>query len=188
MLPKRACAMLVALLCASCAALPASGIPEPISIVEPSATAAPTAGLLLVHVVGAVARPGVYSLPPEARLLEAIEAAGGAAPEADLERINLADRARDGMQIYVPFLGTPIPPSLTPVAANAPGAGARLTNINSATAVELDALPGIGPAYAERIIAYRQANGPFKTIDGLLKVDGIGQAVFDRVKSFITIE
>jgi competence protein ComEA len=163
--------------------------PEPLLISEP--TLAPTRLVTVqVHVAGAVRQPGVYALPAEARLLQAIEAAGGLADEADAERLNLAERLRDGQRIYVTRSGATAPAPLTPetrsVAVGGLGPGSGLVNLNTATAAELDALPGIGPAYAERIIAYRAAHGPFRHTADLMQVQGIGTATYERIKALIT--
>lgn len=169
--------------------------PEPIAITAPSAaparaTAAPTSGQLIMHVVGAVARPGVYALAVGSRLNDAVLAAGGLTAQADAERVNLADFARDGAQLYVPYRGTPAPPSPTPLSAAAGDAAqaSGLTNINSATAQELEELPGIGPTLAERIVAYRQAHGDFASIEAIQQVTGIGPACFEQIRFLITVE
>jgi len=170
--------------------------PEPIEIIEPTVveTPTPTPAPIQVHVVGAVRRPGVYTLPPESRLFQAVAAAGGMTEDADQERINLAERIYDGQQVYVPRRGTPIPPSPTPMTAASNSRGgqqpAGITqkiNINTATAAELETLPGIGPVYAERIIAYRQEHGPFKDPAEIKKVKGIGQARYEQLKALITV-
>jgi len=173
--------------------------PEPIAIVEPTPPPVPTVSVasLQVHVTGAVLRPGVYSLSPDSRLVHAVEAAGGMAPDADEERINLADRLVDGQQVYVPRRGTPIPPSPTPAARRsgvAPGdsgavsgAVAGIVNINTASAAELESLPGIGPALAQRIIEHRQANGPFADPSEIVAVRGIGEATYAKIADRIVV-
>lgn len=172
--------------------------PEPIAIVEPSPSPVPPAAVeqaapLQVHVTGAVQRPGVYSLAPGSRLVQAVEAAGGMAPEADEERINLADRLVDGQQVYVPRQGTPIPPSPTAVARASgadPGvvaASGGVVNVNTAPAAELETLPGIGPALAQRIIEHREANGPFADPAEIVAVRGIGEATYAKLAGRITV-
>jgi competence protein ComEA len=126
-----------------------------------------------------------------------VEAAGGLASDADQDKVNLADTVRDGQQLYIPHLNTPAPPSPTPMSgttgnSTAIGAssGARadgLVNINTASTAELQTLHGIGPAFAERIIAYRQANGPFADPADIKKVKGIGDAVYEQNKARITV-
>ncbi|MBC7255890.1 MAG: helix-hairpin-helix domain-containing protein [Chloroflexi bacterium] len=185
-----ACGLLwVGLLCGACASWQAHSI-APIEIVAPTATASPTAAPIVVHVVGAVNRPGVYTLAAQSRVVDAVNAAGGLAPGADTERINLADFLRDGQQIYVPFAGTQPPPSPTPLSAPRDGAAGsiRPVNINTASAAELEALPGIGPTYASRIIAYRQAHGPFKTTEEIMQVQGIGPACYEKIAPYITVQ
>ncbi len=168
--------------------------PETIEIATPTvmARAAGTSapGPLIMHVVGAVARPGVYTLAPGSRLNDAVRAAGGLTAQADVERVNLADFARDGAQLYVPYRGTPAPPSPTPLSASA-GDNAQaleLVNINTATAKELEELSGIGPTLAERVVAYRQTHGPFASIEAIQQVAGIGPACYEQIKPYITIE
>jgi competence protein ComEA len=165
---------------------------EPIEIIEPTATPVATAASIRVHVVGAVKRPGVYALQPESRWLEAVEAAGGLAADADTESANLADHLIDGQQIRIPRLGVPIPPSPTP---SSQGSGSALSsasgdriNINTASAQELDALPGIGPTYAARIIAYREEHGPFRDTVDIMQVRGIGPACYDGIRDLIKVE
>lgn len=178
--------------------------PEPIVIITPTApppTATPAtaeAPHLQVHVTGAVARSGVYCLPAGSRLVHAVEAAGGMAPDADEERINLADHLVDGQQVYVPRRGTPAPPSPTsarpldaiPQHARTSGGsatGGGVVNINTASAAELETLPGIGPALAERIIAHREANGPFGDPAEIVAVRGIGEATYAKLADRITV-
>lgn len=176
--------------------------PEPIAIVEPTSPPAPTALVapLQVHVTGAVQRPGVYRLAPGSRLVQAVEAAGGMAPDADEERMNLADRLVDGQQVYVPRRGTPIPPSPTAAArlsSASPGhSGASgeavavdgVVNINTATVAELETLPGIGPALAQRIVEHREANGPFADPAEIVAVRGIGEATYTKLADRIAVQ
>ncbi len=176
--------------------------PEPIAIVEPTPPPAPTALVapLQVHVTGAVQRPGVYGLAPGSRLVQAVEAAGGMAPDADEERMNLADRLVDGQQVYVPRRGTPIPPSPTAAArlsSASPGhsgasgeavAADGVVNINTATVAELEALPGIGPALAQRIVEHREANGPFADPAEIVAVRGIGEATYTKLADRIAVQ
>lgn len=128
----------------------------------------PAAGPLLVHVVGAVRHPGVFELPEGARARDAVAAAGGATRRAALDGLNLAAPVTDGEQVVVPVRGA------RPVAA-APGAPAPV-RLNQADVAALDALPGVGPATAERIVAWREEHGPFASIDDVLDVPGIGEA------------
>jgi len=145
----------------------------PITIVEPE---------IFVDVTGAVNKPGVYTLTGKSRVIDAIKAAGDSAPGADLSTINLARVLNDGEQIYV---------DSTVVNSN----GVRVSkavrsgpiNINRATARQLDALDGVGPVIAQRIVDYRKINGSFLTIDDLQKVSGIGAAKFAQIKAKVRI-
>ncbi len=152
---------------------------------------APTPAPLLVHVSGAVARPGVYALPEGARVQDAIEAAGGFGDAADPAGLNLAAKLEDGAQIFVASLpqGTTADPLGQPASSGSPAAPSPTDkiNINTATLEELDTLPGIGPAIAQRIIDYRAANGPFAAIEDIVNVAGIGPATFENIKDLITV-
>lgn len=131
--------------------------------------------LVVVHVVGAVHNPGVIELPENSRVLDALHRAGGATPDADLSGINLARVVFDGEQIVVPMPGeTPPPGSLG--AVNAP------VSLSRANQAELETLPRIGPATAERIIAWREKNGPFGSVEDLLAVSGIGPATLEGIR------
>jgi competence protein ComEA len=153
----------------------ASAIPEvlPITVVEPE---------IFVDVTGAVNKPGVYSLTGKSRVIDAIKAAGDSAPGADLSTINLARIVNDGEQIYVDS-----------TVINSAGVRVSKTvhtgpiNINRATAHQLDALDGIGPVIAQRIVDYRKVNGSFVSIDDLQKVSGIGAAKFAQIKAKVRI-
>ena len=153
----------------------------------------PTPAPIVVYVSGAVAQPGVYALPAGARVADALEAAGGATAEADLVQLNLARRVYDEGQIHVPCYGGPtlLPSAPVPRApAGEPadsGGPAGLININTAGLEELDSLPGIGPGYAQRIIDYRESNGPFQSIEEIQNVAGIGPSTFARIQSLITV-
>ena len=152
-----------------------NAVPEivPITIAEPE---------IFVDVTGAVNRPGVYTLTGKSRVIDAIKAAGDSAPGADLSTMNLARVLNDGEQIYVDSL-----------VVN--GLGQRVSkktpsgpiNINRATARQLDALDGIGPVIAARIVEYRKINGSFLSVDDLQKVTGIGAAKFAQIKSKVKI-
>ena len=186
-----------------------SGRVQPADIViqppAPTALPAPTAtpGPLRVFVNGAVAIPAVYELAPDAILQQAIEQAGGFTAEADTAVVNLALPLQDGMQIYVPTLDETTEqvqaiistPSVrtegieldladdTAVTTNG-----EIVNINTADVAQLDTLPGIGPSTAEKIVEYRNSNGPFATIDEIMSVSGIGPAKFEQIQAFITVD
>jgi competence protein ComEA len=153
----------------------------------PTATPPPTATLspIQVYVSGAVAHPDVYMLPPDAIVRDALDAAGGTVEGADLNRVNLAQPLADGQQVYVPLTGqeaTSEPTALPTLSAENP------ININTATLEDLDRLPGIGPALAQRIIDYRDAHGPFARIQDIQNVSGIGPAKFADIRDFITTQ
>ena len=130
---------------------------------------------LLVHVLGAVARPGLVELYAGARVVDAVAAAGGLTLEADSAGVNLARPVVDGEQLVVPVTGAAPPPD---VSGGSAGAADGLVHLNTADVTELDTLPRIGPALAQRIIDWREANGPFTSTEQLLDVAGIGDAVF----------
>ena len=148
--------------------------------VATGAAAAP----LLVHVLGAVAAPGLVELAPGARVVDAVAAAGGFTPEADPAAVNLARLVVDGEQLVVLAVGQ-APPPAAGAGGSGPAAGDGKVHLNTADVAALDTLPRIGPALAQRIIDWREANGPFTSVDQLLDVAGIGDAVFsglaDRV-------
>lgn len=177
------------LLCACLAALVACQQTAPIVVVPPptpAPTAVPTLAPVRVYVSGAVNSPGVYSLPPHSLVDDALKAARGATAEADLERINLALEVRDQQQIHVPRKGEPA--QTAPVAPGATAPSSKRVNINTATLAELDTLPKIGPATAQHILDYRAKNGPFKQIEDLKNVSGIGDATFEAIKEWIIVE
>lgn len=165
---------------------------EPVKLLPP-----PTAPPSVIHVSGAVSQPGIYTLPADCRVQAALDAAGGPLPEANLSEINLAAFIQDGSQLWIPFrasnkpqiasqTSTWPPPENQYVEPVEPAQGERI-NLNTATQSELESLPGIGPVTAERIIAYREENGPFDSIEDIEDVPGIGPAKFDRVKDLITV-
>jgi competence protein ComEA len=149
------------------------------------ASGAGTAAILLVHVLGAVAQPGLVELRPGARVVDAIAAAGGLAADADQAGVNLARPVADGEQLVVPRIGE-APPAAGGAAGGA-RAGDGLVHLNTADAAELDTLPRIGPALAGRIIDWREANGGFTSIDQLLEVAGIGDAVFAGIAELVAL-
>lgn len=138
-----------------------------------------------VHVSGAVRNPdAVYYLKEGDRVADAVEAAGGALDTADLSRLNLAGYVQDGQKIYVPEYGETSWESENTGAENQE---TPLTNINLATKIELLELPGIGETYAQRIIDYREAYGPFERIEDIMNVKGIGESKFEDLKNRITV-
>lgn len=159
---------------------------------QPATGAAePTAGLL-VHVAGAVKSPGVFTLPPGSRVFQAVAAAGGALPTAELAALNLAAQLRDGSQILVPTKGQiiipggPADPSRDGSAGHMPGASA-LVNLNTGSAADFDTLPGVGPVLAQRIVDWRTAHGPFASVDALDAVAGIGAKLLAGLRDLVTL-
>lgn len=155
------------------------------AVSPPPASAAPSP--VTVHVAGAVVTPGVYALPPGARVHAAIEAAGGPTPKGDPGALNLAAALTDGERVYVPKVGETValPPAATSVTGSAAPAGP--IDLNRATAVELDTLPGIGPSTAQAIIDHRDSNGPFASVDDLEAVRGIGPAKLDAIRDLVRV-
>lgn len=163
--------------------------PEPTRIdggAGPAPAGSPSAGLL-VHVVGAVSEPGLVTVPDGARVADALQAAGGATGKADLTALNLARTVVDGEQLYVPQPGEQVPGAGAPAAGGqtapdgAPAAGGAV-DINTADTVALEALPGVGPSIAQAIVEWREANGPFASVDELEDVPGIGPATLDEIR------
>ena len=180
--------------------------------------AANTAGEIVVHVAGAVRKPGVYHLPLGARGEDALKAAGGPTANANTDAINLAARLEDGNQLYFPTRdeqpsgGAPSTPASKGAASSSPKASGRASahssrnsggsdkpgkltdpsqgkvNINTASADELQRLPGIGPAMAERILAYRQENHGFQRAEDLMQVSGIGSKKFAKLQPFVRVK
>ena len=167
--------------------------PAPVEIIIPSPTPTHTPMPLQVHVTGAVVHPGVYALPPNSRLVDAIRAAGGMLANADPGRLNLAAFLQDSQQIAVPCIDAPMlaePPrrATGTLSMGAAGTGtAGKININEASAAELEALPGIGPALAQRILDERQANGPFQRSEDITRVNGIGPSCCERIAPLICV-
>jgi len=148
------------------------------------------AAVVVVHVAGAVQRPGLVRGEAGWRVADAIEAASGPVPNADLDRINLAAPLRDGERIYVPLIGEDPPPLPAPVSDAIAGGGseqAPLVNLNSADANLLEQLPGVGPATAQTIIEHRSQFGPFASVDSLIAVRGIGAAKLDAIRDYVTV-
>lgn len=164
-----------------------SGAPETSAPVAPSAVAAPVSGQVpasvVVHVAGDVRRPGLVVLASGARVADAITAAGGVTRRQAADTVNLARLVVDGEQIVV---GSTVLGSGGGPAAPAAGPPA-VVNLNAADVAALDALPGIGPVLAERIVAWRMANGPFRSVDELGEVSGIGQSILGQIRSRVRV-
>lgn len=175
-----------------------AAVPIALAPLPPTVTPVP----LRVHVLGAVRAPDVYELPAGSIVRDAIEAAGGLTGSAAADSLNLAGLLNDGQQLYVPAVSptaaaptqnaaadasqpptTPQPPAATPP----PAAPSGPVNINTASQAQLESLPRIGPAIAQRIIEYRTLRGPFTTIEQIKNVKGIGEATFNAIKDYITV-
>ena len=152
-----------------------------VEIVLPTATAVPVVSLK-VYITGAVRAPGVYEVKPGSRLEQVVDAAGGETEDADLEAVNLATRVNDGDHWHIPKVGE----AVQPPAAKAPPDSDKI-DLNSATAVELMELHGIGEIIAQRIVDYREANGPFPSVEDLLNVKGIGPTILDNNRDLVEV-
>jgi len=173
-----------------------------------------SSGQIAVHVAGEVKKPGLYTLQDGSRIADAIKLAGGPSLEADIDAVNLAAKVEDGSQIFVPSKKQtrllPSPRSFPSVSVSKnPGSaedritaalkktsasggklsrpGEGMVNINTAGPEELERLPGVGPATAQKILDYRAANGPFKAVEELMDVKGIGPAKFEKMRPFIQL-
>lgn len=166
---------------------------EPI-VLRPAPTEAP----IEVHVIGAVPRPGLYKFPPGARVQDAIDAAGGLLASANANAVNLAALLDDGQQLDIPYEAGGEPtdfgssqqsqlPLSEPAQPDSQSTDSELVNINTASFEELDTLPGIGPTTAQKIIDYREANGPFSVIEDIMNVSGIGPATFEDIRNLISV-
>jgi len=143
--------------------------------------------MIVVYVCGSVLRPDVYKLPDGSRIYEAIEKAGGCSPQADPSRLNLAQAVTDGQRIYVPPEAESGGSAQEGQTDASQDGGGSTVNINTAAKAELMMLPGIGEARAESIITYRNAHGFFSSAEGIREVEGIGEALFERIKDRITV-
>ncbi|MGE0296007.1 MAG: helix-hairpin-helix domain-containing protein [Pseudonocardia sp.] len=195
--PGRPGATALALVAAAAAVLAAAGVwlerprAEPVDALPAVTTgaaageAAPT-GSIVVSVTGKVRTPGLVTLPDGARVADAVTAAGGALPGIDLTGVNLARRLADGEQVVV-GVAPPGGAGAGPAAPGGPGPGAGLIDLNLATAAQLDTLPGVGPVTAERIVEWRTRNGPFRRVEQLREVDGIGERRFAQLRALVTV-
>lgn len=165
----------------------AGGPPAPLASTPPVT--------VTVHVAGQVASPGVYAVLAGGRVADAVVAAGGTSAEADLEQLNLAARVSDGERIFVPKKGEPVPAFVggapSAGAGTGPG-GAKVTpagplDLNTATAEQLDTLPGVGPATSKAILSYRARHGRFRSVTELLEVPGIGPAKLEALRPMVRV-
>ena len=157
---------------------------------SPAGSTTVAENVILVHVAGAVHRPGLYEMPEGARIADAIELARGPRPVADLDALNLAEPLVDGQKIDVPKRGQST--ASTTSATTAPGvapptATTAMVNLNTADQVALEAIPGIGPVTATAIIAYRTEIGQFDSFEQLLEVTGIGPATLESMRPYVTL-
>ena len=169
--------------------------PPPVETTIPLATTVSIAvqavgsapAVLVVHVAGEVVAPGVYELPAGARMVDAIDAAGGPSSRADTDAINLATPLADAQQVFVPRKGAPVR-RVTESGASADDAAQDGTiNVNTASASALESLPGVGPQTAQAIIEHRTKNGPFLAVDELLNVRGIGPAKLAAMRAKVRV-
>jgi competence protein ComEA len=147
-----------------------------VTILQPSQSTT-----IMVDVDGAVIHPGVYELSVGSRINDAVQSAGGFSPIADSSGVNLAAVLRDGEKILIPEI------TATEKLVDLPNSDSILVNLNTATADELEQLPGIGPQKASAIITYRESYGNFETISDLLYVPGIGQSIIDTINNYVTV-
>ncbi len=155
---------------------------EPVELIPP-----PTPRSLTVHVAGAVREPGVYTLPRGSIVQQAIETAGGPRPGARLDLLNLAELVENGQRIFIPAESEA---TVVPQSAGSPAAGEdseEMINLNTASAPQLEALPGIGPSLAQKIVDHRDLHGPFLEIADLLDVSGIGPAKLEQIRGRVTL-
>ncbi|MGH4025132.1 MAG: helix-hairpin-helix domain-containing protein, partial [Pseudonocardiaceae bacterium] len=203
--PGRSGALMLSLVAALAAVLAAVGVwrdrpvpvpAPPLPLLTPAGAAAPAppspaaSPEVVISVVGKVGRPGLVRVPDGSRVADALEAAGGALPGTDLVALNLARRVADGEQVLVgvaPPPGQPVDGAVPPAAAEGAAAASSLVDLNTATLEQLDALPGVGPVTAQRIVDWRVAHGRFTSVDQLREVSGIGEARFARLKDLVRI-
>jgi competence protein ComEA len=161
---------------------PAAATPAGLALVEP--TSLPTRpAMLLVHVSGAVRQPGVYTLEEGQRIQDAVAAAGGATDDAEIHSLNLAAPLKDGQHVIVPAVAPTAGPRLA-----GPTPAPRPLNLNTASAAELEALPGIGPVTAARIVKYREDAGGFRSVDELRTAKLVNEATFNRLRDLVTVQ
>jgi competence protein ComEA len=156
-----------------------ASVPPPVRLAEPARTT--VASQFFVHVVGAVRRPGLYRLSDGSRVADALRLAGGPTRKAQLELVNLAARVADGEQVVVPRRGA----NSVAAGSSAPSAQSGPVHLNTATSEQLDALPGVGPVTAQKILDYRQEHGAFGSVDELDAIPGIGPARLAQLRELV---
>ncbi|GAB3593851.1 hypothetical protein GCM10027446_16700 [Angustibacter peucedani] len=181
------------------AAVPSASVTATATTASAAGARATAAAPLVVHVVGRVRHAGVVRLPPGSRVEDAVEAAGGAAPGADLAAVNLARLVVDGEQVVVPRPGEPAVAAAGPAApaggaaasssagGTPGGAAGEVVDLNTATTDQLDVLPGVGPVLAGRIVEWRTTHGRFSTVDELSEVSGIGDKAMERLRPLVRV-
>jgi competence protein ComEA len=164
-------------------------LPRPVTVraLRPEPVPSPSPVGVVVHVAGWVRRPGVYELAQGQRVIDAIEAAGGPRRRADLDALNLAAVLVDGQQVMIPPESAGGGSGAGSTASGDSTGGQAPININSATADELETLPGIGPVLAGAIIDHRERNGPFASVDELLDVSGIGEQRLADIRDLVAV-
>lgn len=173
-------------------------VPESVPALPPVAVAAqpstaPTGGPaesaeIVVSVAGTVVTPGLVTLPAGARVADALAAAGGALPGTDLLTLNLAQVLADGEQVLVGVPGAPVAgPAAGSSGSGTPGAAGALVDLNTASAAELEELPGVGPVMGQAIVDWRTENGGFRSVDQLMDVSGVGDARFAQLKDLVRV-
>jgi competence protein ComEA len=178
-------AILIVALCAGGLLAYKRSRPRPVEVSGAAGSTASKGGAraITVHVAGAVMNPGLYRLPEGSRVADALTKAGGASVEALLDDLNLAGKLADGQKVMVPRQVARAPATGQASAT----ANSTLVNLNTATAEQLDTLPGVGPAMAAKIVEYRQKNGPFSAVDELDDVSGIGPSKLEALRDLVTI-
>ena len=165
---------------------------EPVAplVTEAAPTGDPRAsgsGELVIAVAGKVRKPGLVRLPAGSRLADAVQAAGGALPGVDVALLNPARKVTDGELIVVGVTPPPVPGGAAGPAAGGAAPAAGPLNLNTATLAQLDALPGVGPVLAQRILTHRDQHGGFRSVGDLRQVDGIGDARYEQLKDLVTV-
>jgi competence protein ComEA len=167
---------------------PEETLPRATASAAPAASsAAASSAVVVVQAAGAVIRPGLYRLAPGTRVDDLVQAAGGLAPDADPDRVNLAAPLVDGQKIYIPRVGEPVPPESSGGDGASSPTPAQPIDLNTASIGQLDTLPGIGPATAQAIVDYRAQHGHYRSVDDLLNVRGIGPAKLDQIRALVRV-
>ena len=168
-----------------------SGTPSGMLVELPDRDPTPVAdampGRVTVYVSGEVKSPGVYELWPDARANDALQAAGGPTADADLDRVNLAEKVADESQVHIPKRGAEPALGVAPAVPGSGPGGPTKVDLNAADLAQLDTLPDIGPVRARAIIDYREANGPFASVDDLMNVTGIGEGLLGPIRDLAEV-